>query len=153
MQTASKLFIKGLGFSVLYDQILTDVEWLTGLPKGSELRNVNLQKPELSPLGRVEITAHEGYPGADKRTVAVPPNIGILALSFETDDLAGTSDLVTSLGGVAIADKASLTMPPWGDIHLQTFHGLNGEVLEIFQRDDGRLGYDVGKSISDLHHL
>ncbi len=68
-----KAFYQGLGFSVLYDQVLQDVEWLTGLPKGSELRNVNLQKPDLSPLGRVEITAHEGHPGADKRSVAVPP--------------------------------------------------------------------------------
>lgn len=148
-----KAFYQGLGFAVLYDQVLKDVEWLTGLPEGSELRNVNLQKPELSPLGRVEITAHEGYPGADKRSVAVPPNVGILALSFETDDLDQTSDLVVSLGGISISEGAALTMPPWGNIKVRTFFGLNGEVLELFQRDDERLGFDVGNSISDLHNL
>jgi len=149
----SKSFYQGLGFSVLYDQVLKDVEWLTGLPEGSELRNVNLQKPELSPLGRVEITAHEGNPGADKRNVAVPPNIGILALSFETDDLEHTAELVTGLGGLAIGEGAGLTIPPWGAIRLRTFFGLNGEVLEFFQRDSSETEFDVGSSISDLHLL
>ena len=147
----AKAFYQGLGFSVLYDQILKGVEWLTGLPEGSELRNVNLQKPDLSPLGRVEITAHEGHPGSDKRSVAVPPNIGILALSFETDDLDGTAELVTQLGGVAIAEDAALAMPLWGAIRLRSFFGLNGEVLEFYQRGRDRLAYEQGHPVSDLH--
>lgn len=130
----AKTFYLGLGYSEFYDRIFDNLEDLIHLPKSTKLRNINLMKPEITRLGRIEIAQYIGFPGNQTREKAVPPNRGVLALTFETDDLSAACDLVTDLGGTAIGGPVGVSFEPYGPVRLATFFGPDGEVLEFMQR-------------------
>lgn len=129
----SKRFYTGLGFQALYDKKLSGLEDLLKLPKGVVLRNMNMIKQDVSPLGRVEITQYIGMQGRSPRDRALPPNLGILMMSFQTDDLASTEALILELGGSTIGGTAELFLPTVGRVKLQTFFGPDDEVIEFYQ--------------------
>jgi predicted lactoylglutathione lyase len=130
----SQAFYQGIGYEVLYDKVVENMEEFFGVPKGTNLHNVNLFKPALSPNGRIEIAQYVGFLGKELRDKAAPPNVGILSISFETDDIDDTVKLVQSLGGQSIGGPIQLELAPFGEIQLATFFGPDGEVVEFFQR-------------------
>jgi hypothetical protein len=76
-----------------------------------------------------------GFSGSEHLTPsAVPPNIGILSVSLETDDLPGISERVVARGARMIAGPFEAEMPPFGRVLFSTFLGPNGEQWEFFQR-------------------
>ena len=130
----SKAFYTGIGYDVLYDKVIENMESFFGVPKGTNLHNVNLIMPAGSPNGRVELAQYVGYPGRSLRDRAVPPNLGILSISFETDDLAAAGRLAEEVGGEAIGGPVELPVPPFGNVTFRTFFGPDGETLELFER-------------------
>ncbi len=130
----AKRFYEALGFEPLYDRVFEDLEWLLHLPKGTNLRNINMRKPDLSLIGRVELAEYIGCQGKETRDKAKPPNTGVLSLSLEVDDLAQATDIIIQAGGEMIDGPASLSHAPFGAMSLSTFFGPDGEVIEFFQR-------------------
>lgn len=129
----SKRFYMGLGYDQFYDRVFSDLEDLLHLPKGAKLRNVNLMMPDVTPLGRIEIAQYIGYPGKQTRGKAVPPNTGVLAVSFQTSDLGSAHARALELGATPIGTPAKATLAPFGEVELATVFGPDGEVVELFQ--------------------
>ena len=130
----SKAFYEGLEFSILYEKVVENMESFFGLPQGTKLHNVNLMKHGTSPNGRIELAQYVGYPGKPVGDRAVPPNLGVLSISFETDNLDETGRLVKKLGAQEISVPVIVLMPPFGKVKLATYFGLDKEVLEFYQR-------------------
>ncbi len=129
----SAAFYAALGYEVLYDKLIENMESFFHLPSGTGLHNINLYVPGGSLNGRVELAQYVGFPGERQRDRAVPPNLGILSVSMETDDLKATADLLGGLGAEPVCDPVELDLPPYGPALVQTFFGLDGEVLEFYQ--------------------
>lgn len=130
----SASFYGALGFVELYDKMVEGMEDFFGLPSGTALHNINLFKPDIPACGRVELAQYVGWPGREQRDRAVPPNLGILSVSLETDDLDTTGARLVELGARPISPPAKVELPPFGAAVVQPFFGPDGEVLEFFQR-------------------
>ncbi|MCS6802922.1 MAG: VOC family protein [Dehalococcoidia bacterium] len=126
-------FLEGLGFRVLFDVILEGMGHFLGTAEDIRVHNVNFISPH-APNGRIEFSRYLGTDGQPLTERAVPPNIGILSISLETDDLETTRALVTSLGATPIAGPFDAVMPPFGRVRFATFHGRDGEQWEFFER-------------------
>ncbi|MFI6709387.1 VOC family protein [Nonomuraea sp. NPDC050478] len=126
-------FYTALGYEVLYDKLIENMESFFRLPPGTGLHNINLFMPGGTVNGRVEIAQYVGFPGRQQRATAVPPSLGILSASLETDDLAATSALVTGLGAEPVCPPVEVDLPPYGSALVQSFFGPDGEVLEFYQ--------------------
>jgi catechol 2,3-dioxygenase-like lactoylglutathione lyase family enzyme len=130
----AKAFYMGLGYDEFYDRVFSGLEDLIHLPKGAKLRNVNLMMPDITPMGRIEIAQYIGHPGAPTRDKAVPPNLGVLAISFEVRDLNAACDAAINRGAVRCGGPAEIDFPPFGKVRLSTLFGPDGELLEFFAR-------------------
>ena len=130
----SKKFYQKLGFDIFYDKMVENMEAFFQVPKGTKLHNVNLMKKQGSPNGRIELVQYIGLPGQPVRDKAVPPNIGILSISFETDNIEQTCELVRAVGGQEISKPVQVTLPFFGNTRLATYFGPDGEALEFYQR-------------------
>ena len=129
----SKEFYLGFGYGVLYDQQVRGLEEFFGVPGGVVMHNVNLIM-EHTPVGRMEMSQYLGYPGVEVKQRAVPPNHGILSVTFEVDDLQAASDHVVDLGAEVIGGPATYGVPPFGQVTASTFFGPDGEMVELFER-------------------
>ena len=129
----SKEFYLGLGYGVLYDQQVKGLEEFFGVPGGVVMHNVNLIM-EHTPVGRMEMSQYLGYPGVEVKQRAVPPNHGILSVTFEVDDLEAGSNHVVDLGAELIGGPAISGLPPFGQVTASTFFGPDGEMVELFER-------------------
>jgi catechol 2,3-dioxygenase-like lactoylglutathione lyase family enzyme len=134
---ASQRFLEGLGFRVLFDVTLTGMGHFFGTGEEVTIRNLNFYKPECSPNGRLEFSHYFGLEGRSRADRAVPPNIGILAVSLETDSLAATTHLLRTLGAQPVCEPVTVELPPFGRVQLATFLGHDGEQYEFFQRLSG----------------
>ncbi len=126
-----------LGFEVLFDLRLEGLEELLHVPPGISIHNVNMMKDGSVVPGRVECFRYHGadLPAAQPlANQARPPNLGILAITLESDDLEGESELVLQAGGQQLCKPVQVELPSYGAVHLQSFLGPDGEMLEILQR-------------------
>jgi len=131
----SKAFYTGLGYEVLYDKVVEKMEGFFGLPRGVKLHNINLIRPGQFPNGRIEIVQYIGFPGESLREKAIPPNRGLLAISFETTDLTETMSRLENTGATRIAGPVEADYGFLGPVVAATFAGPDGETLEFFQTD------------------
>lgn len=134
----SVAFYRALGFEVLFDRVLDfpGLQDLLGTDRPVRIHNVNLMKDGSIVPGRVEMFAYldmDHLPAESLRDRAVPPNIGILSASLESDDVDADVALLQSLGASLVA-RARLPLPGFGDCEAATLAGPDGEQLEIFQR-------------------
>ncbi|MCY4372024.1 MAG: hypothetical protein OXF41_21950 [bacterium] len=129
----SKEFYLGFGYGVLYDQQVKGLEEFFGVPDGVVMHNVNLIM-EHTPVGRMEMSQYLGHPGIEVKPRAVPPNHGILSVTFEAGDLPSASAHVVDLGAEPIGGPATYAVLPYGQVAASTFFGPDGEMVEIFER-------------------
>lgn len=128
---AAKAFYQKLGFETLYDKELDNLGEFLGFPEGLILRNANLFKPGRSPHGRVELSDYVGKPAKSRTDLAVPPNLGLTMLSFESDDFENDLALLERIGAHPSRPVTARLGP--ARQRLATFSGPAGETLEIFQ--------------------
>ena len=131
----TKAFYQRLGFNEpLYETMVENLERFFEVPAGTKLHNINLMNPAFSRNGRVEIVQYIGFKSMKLlRERSVPPNIGILSISFETNDIVATCKLVKDLGGQEISEPVQVVLPKLGKVKLATFFGPDGEALEFYQ--------------------
>lgn len=127
-------FYAALGFRPLYDKLLEGMESFFQLPEGTNLHNINMMHPDAPAVGRFEIAEYVGLPGRSPRDRAVPPALGILSVSLETDDLDATEALMQSIGAEPASSRVEVDMPELGAVAARSYFGPDDEVLEIFQR-------------------
>ena len=130
---ASVAFYQGLGYEVWYDQETDGIGGFLHLPEGTTLHNVNFHMPWRSRNGRVELAAYLGFPGMPTSRRAVPPNIGIMSISFESDDFDRDARLVEEVGGTPIANSDGLEIVPYGPTRVATYLGPDGEAIELVE--------------------
>jgi catechol 2,3-dioxygenase-like lactoylglutathione lyase family enzyme len=131
----SARFYAALGYRPMYDKLLEGMEDFFKLPQGTALHNINLIMPGDSTIGRIEIAQYVGWLGESQRDAAVPPNLGILSLAMETDDLTAAANLLHSIGAEACSDSVELETAAFGSVKARTYYGPDGEVLEFFERN------------------
>jgi catechol 2,3-dioxygenase-like lactoylglutathione lyase family enzyme len=129
-----RAFYTGLGYTVFFDRRITDLSAFFHLPSHVALRDVNLMKPELSTVGRIEIVQYEGLPGERVGRKARPPNLGILWISFEASDIDSAQREVAALGATDIGTITASDVPGVGAARLFMADGPDGERLEFLQR-------------------
>lgn len=130
---SSAKFYGAMGYIELYDKLVEGLEGFFGLPAGTALHNINLYVPGQPACGRVELAQYVGFPGRQQRERAVPPNLGILSASIRTDDLPSAGAQLRAMDAEPVSEAAQLDLPPYGSAHVQSYFGLDGEVLELFQ--------------------
>lgn len=130
----SASFYAALGFRPLYDKILENMESFFQLPPGTNLHNINMMMPSAPEVGRLEIAQYVGWPGSSQRARAVPPALGILSISLETDDLEATDALLHSIGGEPVGDRVEVEIPGLGAVVARSYFGPDDEAIEVFQR-------------------
>ncbi|MQW76817.1 hypothetical protein GHK92_13120 [Nocardioides sp. dk4132] len=130
----SAQFYAALGMRPLYDKVLHEMEAFFGLPEGTGLHNINMMNPQAPDLGRLEIAQYVGFPGRSQRDRAVPPALGILTASFETDDLSAAELLLQAIGAEAAGERVELHLPGLGPVAARAYFGPDGERLELYER-------------------
>ena len=130
---ASAAFYTGLGYETWYDQKTDGIEGFLHLAEGTTLHNVNFHMPSQSRNGRVELAAYLGFPGVPTSHRAVPPNIGIMSITFQSDDFDRDTELVEDLGATSVARSDRTEVPPFGPTRVATFLGPDGEAIEIVE--------------------
>jgi catechol 2,3-dioxygenase-like lactoylglutathione lyase family enzyme len=134
---AMQRFLEGLGFRVFFDTMLEGMGQFLGVTDEVRVRSAGFLSPH-GPTGRIEFTQYRGTDAKPLTDRAAPPNLGVLAVSLETDDLETTSRLVTALGATPVAGPFAAQMPPFGPVRFATFLGRDGEQWEFFQRIEPR---------------
>jgi catechol 2,3-dioxygenase-like lactoylglutathione lyase family enzyme len=84
----SRDFYAALGFEVYFDRTIETMGEFLHLPKGVPLRDVNMVMQDRPHVGCIEIVEYVGLAGRPLRERAVPPNLGILSMTFDAADLA-----------------------------------------------------------------
>lgn len=130
----SRVFYAGLGYSVFFDRTITDLSSFFHLPGHVALRDVNLMKPECSTVGRIEIVQYVGLPGEPVGARARPPRRGILAIAFETADIAAAVQELHALGAPWVGTPLEADVPGLGRVRALAADGPDGERLEFFER-------------------
>ncbi len=126
-------FYMGLGYSQFYDRTITDLASFFHLPEHVALRNINLFKPERSTVGRVEIVQYVGLPGEPVGARARPPNLGILAIAFETADAAAAQERLRQLGSPQVDPITEIDLPGLGRARAFAALGPDHERLEFHE--------------------
>jgi catechol 2,3-dioxygenase-like lactoylglutathione lyase family enzyme len=130
----SARFYAALGYRPLYNKLIENMESFFHLPSGTALHNINMMLPDEPGAGRVEIAQYVGWPGHSQRDRAVPPALGILGISMETDDLEATESLLDSIGAEPAGERVEIAMPGLGNIVARSYFGPDDERIEFFQR-------------------
>ncbi len=129
----SARFYAALGFRPMYNKVLKDMESFFKLPKGTDLHNINMMMPKKPDVGRLEIAQYVGWPGVSQRDKAVPPALGILSVSLETENLDATELLLASIGAESVGDRVQVELPGLGEIKARAYYGPDDELLEFFE--------------------
>ena len=129
----SQALYEALGFKLLYDQVVENLEEFFHIPPGTRLHNVNLFKPGQTPNGRIELVEYRGWKGSPVGERAAPPNHGILGISLATDDLETTGRSIEERGAVRVTGPVILYQNAFGIDRLATFVGPDGEFLELYE--------------------
>ena len=130
---ASAAFYTGLGYETWYDQKTDGIEGFLHLAEGTTLHNVNFHMPSQSLNGRVELAAYLGFPGVPTSHRAVPPNIGIMSITFQSDDFDRDTELVEDLGATSVARSDRTEVPPFAPTRVATYVGPDGEAFELVE--------------------
>jgi hypothetical protein len=130
----SARFYAALGYRPMYNKLLENMESFLHHPTRTAMHNINMMMPDQPGIGRVEIAQHVGWPGRSLRDQAVPPALGILGISMETDDLGSTEELLRSIGAEYAGERVETSMPGLGNIAARAYYGPDDERLEFFQR-------------------
>ena len=130
----SAMFYAALGFRPLYDKLLVGMEEFFELPQNTNLHNINMMMPSAPTVGRIEIAEYVGWPGSSQRDRAVPPALGILGGSLETQDLAKTESLLHSVGAEPAGERVEVDMPGLGAVAARSYFGPDDELLEFYER-------------------
>jgi catechol 2,3-dioxygenase-like lactoylglutathione lyase family enzyme len=130
----SRDFYLRLGYSQFYDRLITDLSSFFHLPEHVALHNINLFKPERSPVGRIEIVQYVGLPGEPVGARARPPRLGILAIAFETQDVGAAQDRLRQLGSPEVGAVTEIELPGIGRVRTFAADSPDRERLEFHQR-------------------
>jgi catechol 2,3-dioxygenase-like lactoylglutathione lyase family enzyme len=109
----------------LVDEVLT-------LPPGTDARIAFFNK-EGSNTPVVEFLTYS-LKGKSLAPVAKPPNIGIFMISFETADLSGLIDKLTSEKVAIISGPVEMELAPHGKIKSIIAEGPNGSMVEFYEK-------------------
>lgn len=134
-------FYRSLGFDVLFDLHLENLEDLLDVPSGVVVHNVNLIKTdsetgERTIPGRVECFRYlgPGLPAARSlRDRSRPPRRGILAIGFETADLATADRRLREAGALPAGEAVFVDLPGEGPSSLARYRGPDGETIELIE--------------------
>jgi hypothetical protein len=117
----------------MYNKRLENMESFFHFPVGTVLHNINMMMPAEPGIGRLEIAQYVGWPGVSQRGRAIPPALGILSASLESDNLDATENLLESIGAEPAGPRAEAQMPGLGAIAARSYYGPDDELLEFYQ--------------------
>lgn len=132
----SRAFYEALGFRTLFDRVLDfdELSTLLGVSGPVRIHNVNLMKDGNIVPGRVEMFA---YLDVDAPEIALaprahPPNIGIHAMTLQTDDVVVATHLLVAAGALPLL-AMEIELPGFGACSGAVFAGPDGETIEVVQ--------------------
>lgn len=133
MDQTTSFYVDVLGLSKVFDQVLPDglIEEVAGLPEGTEARMAFTIKPGIdAPL----LEFIECKTPSNRLThLAVPPNLGIFALGFETDDLNLLNTKINDAGYKVLSGPVKVNYGKLETVYLLTIEGPNQSILQFYQ--------------------
>lgn len=128
----SRDFYAALGYEVYFDRTIRTQSTFFHIPAGIGLRDVNMVMQDRPHVGCMEIVEYVGMPGKPLGDRAGAPNLGILSITFDADDLAEVEYVTRKNGATPLTDgRIVAAVPPWGEAALYVYRGPDGEVLEF----------------------
>lgn len=135
---ASDFYLNTLGFEVYLEHSGASREAgpnVLGLPNNlaTEIpRHITIVHPTGANMGSIELLEFEGADGHDYSARARPPNLGILMLRFEVNDIVAAESRLRAAGVEISMPPIRITLPPYGERYVMAFLGPGGVWLEFY---------------------
>jgi hypothetical protein len=132
MDKVIKFYGDILGFNKIFDQVLPMglVDEVIKVPSGTEVRMVIFHKTgSNTPIFEFLQCSIKG-----EYLSAKPPNLGIFAISLESNDLSGLTNKIVKEGFQILSGPVKLKVGTHGKISTITVEGPNKEKLEFFEK-------------------
>ena len=89
--------------------------------------------PEAGEYGRMEMIEIIGLDGRDYSDRCVAPNLGILAVRFEINDLDGLDERLGARGYAADGERQDVHISPYGRFELQNLRTPDGALIQFLE--------------------
>ncbi len=134
MEAAAQFYVDILGLNKVFDQVLPQgmVDEILNLPTGTETRMAFITQPESkTPMLEFMQSSVKGKYLSD---VAKPPNLGIFAIAFETDDLSALIEKFQTHGVKILSGPVELSTCSPKPVRTIVVEGPNRVNLQFFEQ-------------------
>lgn len=90
--------------------------------------------PRPGEFGRIEMIEVMGIEGRDHSERCDAPNLGILSIKFQVDDINKARQLIIDRGGEINTDVHSIQIVPYGKIDVLNVKSPDGSIIEFYQQ-------------------
>lgn len=107
-----------------------------GIPKNLTTqipRRTRILWPQPAETGRLEIMEFVGLEGRSFAIRAVPPNLGILSVSYPVLNAKLAFDLFLDTGGLPQYSLRTFTLAPYGEVRMFTVKSPDGALINVFE--------------------
>jgi catechol 2,3-dioxygenase-like lactoylglutathione lyase family enzyme len=112
---------------------MEEMQRLIGLDDPVTLQMVLLESP-LEPSGKVGLLRYVGVEGASLADRARPPHRGVLAMTFETDDLGALRHRLERTDAHLLAEPRPVDVAPYGTVRSMWVQTPDGVCVEFFEQ-------------------
>ena len=133
LDSVTKFYVDILGLTTIFDQVLPQgmIDDILNFPKGTESRMAFITQPDSkTPLLEFLQLSVEGKYLSD---VAKPPNLGIFASAFATDNLAALTQKLQNQGIKILSGPVELSISDRESANAIVVEGPNGVNLQFFE--------------------
>lgn len=130
-----------LGFDTFYKgkpYLATEPEFMPlGIPVNLTTEvpyRAGIVYPVAGEFGRMETIEIMGLEGRDYADRCVAPNLGILAVRFEVDNVESAVAAIEARGGSLSAPVRRVVLPPYGQVDLFDLKTPDGAIVQFFAR-------------------
>ena len=133
MEEVTKFYGDILGLTTIFDQVLPQglIDNILNLPTGTESRMAFITQPDSkTPVLEFIQSSVQGQSLSD---VAKPPNLGIFAIAFATDDLAALTQKLQNHGIKILSEPVEISISDHESANAIVVEGPNGVNLQFFE--------------------
>ena len=133
IEEVNKFYVDILGLNKVFDQVLPQgmIDDILNLPTGTESRMAFITQPESNTptLEFIQCSVKGKY----LSEVAKPPNIGLLAIAFATDNLAGLIDKFQNQGIKILSGPVEISTSEGNQVRTILAEGPNQVNIQFFE--------------------
>ena len=134
LEEVTKFYVDILGLNKVFDQVLSPgmIDDILNLPTGTESRMAFITQPESNTPALEFIQC--SVKGQYLSDVAKPPNLGLFAIAFETDDLSALIETFQNHGNKILSGPVEISTSEGNQVRAIVVEGPNRVNLQFFEQ-------------------